>query len=176
MLSDDLNRAEAQIARHPDHPEPGVMFRDITPLLADGTSLRAVTDAMFQPYAGAFDIVAGVEARGFLLAGTIAGLAGTGVLPIRKAGKLPHPAASVDYSLEYGSATIEAPGVLFPGARVLVVDDILATGGTLAASQQLIRELGGELIGTTVILELEGLGGRDAVGDHVHSLFTAPAS
>ncbi|MDO5492806.1 MAG: adenine phosphoribosyltransferase [Nesterenkonia sp.] len=173
MLSDDLNRAEAQIARYPDHPEPGVLFRDISPLLADGTSLRAVTDAMYQPFAGEFDIVAGVEARGFLLAGTIAALAGTGVLPIRKAGKLPEPAASIEYTLEYGSARIEAPGVLYPGTRVLVVDDVLATGGTLTASQRLVRELGGELVGATVVLELEGLGGRDAVGDHVHSVFTA---
>ncbi len=176
VLSDDLTRAESQITRHPDYPEPGVVFRDITPLLADGTSLRAVTDAMYRPFAGGFDIVAGVEARGFLLAGTIASLAGTGVLPIRKAGKLPDPAASIEYTLEYGSARIEAPGVLFPGARVLVVDDILATGGTLAASQQLVRELGGELVGTTVILELDGLGGRETVGDHVHSVFTAALS
>ncbi|MGI6879104.1 adenine phosphoribosyltransferase [Microbacterium sp. gxy059] len=171
MTSAELERAESLIAETPDYPEPGVLFRDISPLLADGPALRAVCDAIVRPFRGRFDMVGGIEARGFLLAGYIAAQTGTGVLPIRKAGKLPTPAAAVSYDLEYGTATIEAPGVLDSGARVLLVDDVLATGGTLGAAQEIIRELGAEVVGSAVILELAGLGGRDHAGD-VHAVFT----
>ncbi len=170
--ADALTRAESLIGTIPDYPEPGILFRDITPLLADAEAVRAVTDALIEPFAGRFDIVAGVEARGFLLAGAIAVAAGVGMMPIRKAGKLPRPAASVSYALEYGTATIEAHDDLTPGQRVLLVDDVLATGGTLIAAHELIAKLGGEVVGTAVLMELEALGGRAAVGD-VHSLFTA---
>ncbi|WES66329.1 adenine phosphoribosyltransferase [Microbacter sp. GSS18] len=169
---DAVTRAESLIRTIPDYPEPGILFRDITPLLADAEAVRAVTDAMIEPFAGRFDIVAGVEARGFLLAGAIAIAAGVGLVPIRKAGKLPRPAASVSYSLEYGTATIEAHDDLEPGQRVLLVDDVLATGGTLVAAHDLVARLGGEVVGTSVLMELEGLGGRAAVGD-VHTVFTA---
>lgn len=170
--ADAVTRAESLIRTIPDYPEPGILFRDITPLLADADAVRAVTDALIEPFAGRFDVVAGVEARGFLLAGAIAIAAGVGMVPIRKAGKLPRPAASVSYALEYGTATIEAHDDLAPGQRVLLVDDVLATGGTLVAAHELISRLGGEVIGTTVLMELEALGGRAAVGD-VHALFTA---
>lgn len=169
-LTAALARAESLIALTPDYPEPGVLFRDISPLLVDAAALEAVTTGLIQPFRGAFDVVAGIEARGFLLAGSIAIAAGVGTLPIRKAGKLPNPAASIEYHLEYGSAVIEAPGVLEPGARVLLVDDVLATGGTLAASRQIIAELGGDVTGAAVVLELEELGGRRHAGA-VHSLF-----
>jgi len=167
-----LDRAESLIAQIPDYPEPGVLFRDISPLIADGEAVRAVCEAIIEPFRGGFDIVGGIEARGFLLAGFISAQTGVGMLPIRKAGKLPRPAAAVSYALEYGTATIEGPDVLKPGERVLLVDDVLATGGTLAAAKQLVGDLGATVAGAAVILELDGLGGREHVGD-VHTVFTA---
>ncbi|GAA1935263.1 adenine phosphoribosyltransferase [Brevibacterium antiquum] len=171
MTNTDLQRAKTLITSIPDYPEPGVNFRDISPLLADGAAMRAVTEALIAPFEGQFDIVGGLEARGFLFAGTIAAMTGVGILPIRKAGKLPRPAAAVSYSLEYGTATIEGPDVLKSGERVLLVDDILATGGTLTAAQALVKDLGAAVIGSAVVLELEALGGRKLTGD-VHTLFT----
>ncbi|MEV8267535.1 adenine phosphoribosyltransferase [Microbacterium sp. NPDC076911] len=167
-----LERAQSLIRTIPDYPEAGVMFRDITPLLADAAAHRAVIDSMIEPFAGEFDIVAGVEARGFLLAGAIAVAANVGLVPIRKAGKLPRPAAAVSYTLEYGTATIEAHDDMAPGSRVLLVDDVLATGGTLVAAHDLVSRLGGTVVGTSVLMELEALGGRSAVGD-VHAVFAA---
>lgn len=170
MTNTDLQRAKTLITSIPDYPEPGVNFRDISPLLADGAAMRAVTEALIAPFEGQFDIVGGLEARGFLFAGTIAAMTGLGILPIRKAGKLPRPAAAVSYSLEYGTATIEGPDVLKSGERVLLVDDILATGGTLTAAHALVKDLGAEVIGSAVVLELEALGGRKLTGD-VHTVF-----
>ncbi|WP_349425814.1 adenine phosphoribosyltransferase [Microbacterium sp. LWS13-1.2] len=172
MLSEALTRAESLIRTIPDYPEPGVQFRDITPLLADARALRTVIHAMIAPFEGSFDVVAGVEARGFLLAGAAAMEAGAGLVPIRKAGKLPLPAASITYALEYGTATIEAHDDIAGGSRVLLVDDVLATGGTLVAAHQLVAELGGVVVGTAVLVELTALGGREVVGD-VHTVFTA---
>lgn len=170
MTQSELARAQGLITSIPDYPEPGVVFRDISPLLADGPAMRAVTEALIEPFAGQFDIVGGLEARGFLFAGTIAAITGVGILPIRKAGKLPRPAAAVSYSLEYGTATIEGPDVLEKGERVLLVDDILATGGTLTAAQSLVADLGADVIGSAVVLELLELGGRKLTGD-VHTVF-----
>ena len=172
MLSEALTRAESLIRTIPDYPEPGVQFRDITPLLADASALRTVIHAMIAPFEGSFDVVAGVEARGFLLAGAVAMEAGVGLVPIRKAGKLPLPAASVSYALEYGTATIEAHDDIVGGTRVLLVDDVLATGGTLVAAHELVETLGGVVVGTAVLMELTALGGREVVGD-VHTVFTA---
>ena len=172
MPDDRLARAESLIRSIPDYPEPGVLFRDITPLLADADALRVTIEAMIEPFAGTFDVVAGIEARGFLLAGAVAIAAEVGLVPIRKAGKLPRPAASVDYALEYGKATIEAHDDIAPGTRLLLVDDVLATGGTLQAAHTLVRELGGVVVGTSVLMELEALGGRALVGD-VHTIFRA---
>ncbi|WP_106815789.1 adenine phosphoribosyltransferase [Microbacterium timonense] len=172
MLSEALRRAESLIRTIPDYPEPGVLFRDITPLLADARALRTVVHAMIAPFKGSFDVVAGVEARGFLLAGAAALEGGAGLVPIRKAGKLPRPAASVTYALEYGTATIEAHDDIVDGTRVLLVDDVLATGGTLVAAHELVGTLGGTVVGTAVLMELSALGGRELVGD-VHTVFTA---
>jgi adenine phosphoribosyltransferase len=155
-----LARAESLIRAIPDYPEPGVMFRDITPLLADAAALRTVIDAMIEPFAGEFDVVAGIEARGFLLAGAMAIAADTGLVPIRKAGKLPRPAASVSYALEYGTATIEAHDDIAPGARMLLVDDVLATGGTLDATRALVERLGARVVGASVLIALSVLDGR----------------
>lgn len=161
----DLARAESLIAVTPDYPEPGVLFRDISPMLADPAALRDVCEALIAPFRGQFDIVGGIEARGFLLAGYIAAAEGVGMLPIRKAGKLPKPAAAVTYSLEYGTATIEAPGVLREGERVLLVDDVLATGGTIAATKELVARCGGISHAVSVLIELSFLPGREAVGE-----------
>lgn len=167
----ELARAESRIALTPDFPKPGVLFRDIAPLLADADALRVVTEALAAPFEGAFDLVAGVEARGFLLAGSVAAVSRTGLLPIRKAGKTPRPTAFVDYALEYGVATIEASGDL-TGRRVLLVDDVLATGGTLRAALRLVEQLGGTVAGVAVVLELADLGGRSVVPS-THAVFTA---
>lgn len=172
MPATDLERAESLILTIPDYPEPGVLFRDISPLLADPAALATVIDALAEPFAGGFDVVAGIEARGFLLAGAVAIAAGVGLVPIRKAGKLPRPAASVSYALEYGTATIEAHDDIAEGTRVLLIDDVLATGGTLVAAHDLVAQLGGVVVGTSVLMEIEALGGRAAVGD-VHAVFRA---
>ena len=167
-----LERAASLIREIPDYPEAGILFRDITPLLADGEALRVTVDALLAPFAGTFDVIAGIEARGFILASAAAIAAGTGVVPIRKAGKLPRPAASIDYALEYGTATIEMHADLAPGTRVLVIDDVLATGGTLAAALEMLQQLGYEVAGTAVLFEIAGLGGRETVGDpHLHTVF-----
>lgn len=169
--ADALARAESLIALTPDFPKSGVLFRDIAPMLADADALAAVTAALAAPFDGDFDLVAGVEARGFLLAGTVAVTARSGLLPIRKAGKTPRPTASVDYALEYDVATIEASGDL-TGRRVLLVDDVLATGGTLVAAIELLQRLGGTVAGVAVVLELADLGGRARV-PATHAVFTA---
>ena len=133
--------------------------------------MRTVIDAMIAPFKGSFDVVAGVEARGFLLAGAVAVAAGVGMVPIRKAGKLPRPAASMSYDLEYGKATIEMAADLPSGARVLLVDDVLATGGTLRAGRELLATLGYETAGVAVLMELSELKGRAVCGDDVHAVF-----
>lgn len=170
MNPEALERAESLIALIPDFPEPGILFRDISPLLADGSAMRTVVDALIEPFAGQFDVIAGVEARGFLLAGAAAVAAGVGMAPIRKAGKLPRPAATVSYDLEYGTASIEMAADLPPGSRVLLVDDVLATGGTLQAAQRLIAQLGYRVAGTAALMELVDLGGREVCGP-VHTVF-----
>jgi adenine phosphoribosyltransferase len=156
----------------PDFPQPGILFRDLTPAFADGPALHAVTAALVAPYAGGVDAVAGVEARGFLLSATAAYSLGIGTLLVRKPGKLPGPVLSRSYDLEYGSASLEVqPADLPVGSRVLLVDDVLATGGTLAASAALIEAAGWVVVGISVVLELEALGGRSALpGRDIHSI------
>ncbi len=156
----------------PDFPEPGIIFRDLTPVFADGAALRSITDALAEPFAGKVDAVAGVEARGFVLAAAAAYALGIGVLIIRKPGKLPREVLSQSYDLEYGSATLEIqPDTLPAGARVLVLDDVLATGGTLAASTSLIERAGWVVAGVSVVLELSALDGRAALpGRDIRSL------
>jgi adenine phosphoribosyltransferase len=144
-----------------DFPKAGITFRDLTPVFADGAALRAVTDALVAPFAGRIDAVAGVEARGFLLAASSAYAMGLGVLVIRKPGKLPREVISESYDLEYGSTSLEVqPGDFPPGTRILLLDDVLATGGTLAAASRLIERAGWVVAGVSVVLELEELDGR----------------
>src|SRR6266851_208236 len=143
-----------------DYPQPGIVFKDITPLLADAAALVAVVAALGAGHAGV-DKVAGIEARGFILAASVACQLGSGFVPVRKEGKLPAPTYAQTYQLEYGTATIEVHQDAFaPGERVLIVDDVLATGGTAEAAADLVRRAGGEVAGIAVILELGFLDGR----------------
>ncbi len=145
----------------PDYPQPGIVFKDITPLLADGKALNAVVTALGAGY-GPIDKVAGIEARGFILAASVACQLGSGFVPVRKEGRLPGPTYAQSYELEYGSATIEVHQDAFqPGEKVLVVDDVLATGGTAEATATLVQRGGAEVVGVAVILELTFLGGRN---------------
>ncbi|MCV7135917.1 adenine phosphoribosyltransferase [Mycobacterium hodleri] len=150
----------------PDFPEPGIQFKDLTPVLADARGLATVTDAL-AAVAGEVDLVAGIDARGFLLGAAVAIRLGTGVLAIRKGGKLPPPVHSETYDLEYGSATLEIPadGMDLAGLRVLLVDDVLATGGTLAAATTLLRTGGATVSDAAVVLELSALNGRAVLPD-----------
>ena len=149
----------------PDYPQPGVVFKDITPLLADGKAFAAVIDALAATYAPV-DKVAGIEARGFILAAPVACCLGAGFVPIRKKGKLPGATFAQDYDLEYGTATIEVQTDAFePGDRVLVIDDVLATGGTARATADLVRRAGARVAGLAVLLELSFLHGRAKLTD-----------
>lgn len=160
----DFDAAAARLIRSiEDWPEPGVTFRDITPLLADHDGLVATASALAGSARqfGPIDVVAGIEARGFLLAPLIAAALGTGVVPVRKAGKLPAATVAETYDLEYGTATIEIHAdAVARGSRVLVVDDVLATGGTLAAANDLFARVGAQVVADLVLIELASLGGR----------------
>jgi len=146
----------------PDFPRPGVVFKDITPLLADADGYAAAVDAMAAPWRGvALDAVLAIESRGFILGAALARALGTGFVPIRKPGKLPAPVHAQDYDLEYGSDRLEMHAdAVQPGARVLLVDDVLATGGTLRAALALARQQGAMVIGAAVLLEIAALDGR----------------
>jgi adenine phosphoribosyltransferase len=156
----------------PDFPEPGVLFRDLTPVLADDRGFAAVTAALAAIVEGA-DLIAGVDARGFLLGGAVAHRLGIGVLAVRKGGKLPPPVHSRTYSLEYGTATLEIPAgaIELAGRRVAIIDDVLATGGTVAATRDLLTTVGAQVTAAAVVLELAALGGRDRIAPlTAHSL------
>jgi adenine phosphoribosyltransferase len=158
-----------------DFPEPGVQFKDLTPVFADRFAMSAIADALAEVAAGA-DLVAGIDSRGFLVGAAVAVRLGTGLLPVRKGGKLPPPVYAEDYDLEYGSATLEIPadGIDVAGRSVLVVDDVLATGGTLAAATKLLRRAGATVTGVAVVIELSALGGREVLAPlPVHSLSLA---
>ncbi|MBB3039958.1 adenine phosphoribosyltransferase [Hoyosella altamirensis] len=154
----------------PDFPQPGVTFADLTPVFADPAGLRAIVkglaEAVGAPATGEVDLVAGIDSRGFLLGSGVALMLGTGVLAVRKAGKLPPPVHSREYTLEYGNAALEIPatGIAFEGRRVLVIDDVLATGGTLCAAVDLLRSAGAEVVAAAVVVEIAQLRGRDLLG------------
>ena len=155
-----------------DFPSPGIQFKDLTPLFADPRGLAAVTDEIADVASGA-DLIAGIDARGFLLGGAVAARLGTGVLAIRKGGKLPPPVRTVHYQLEYGTASLELPadGIELAGLNVVIVDDVLATGGTMVAAHRLLDQAGALVTSAAVVIELAGLGGRDRLAPlPVHSL------
>ncbi len=151
----------------PDFPHEGIMFRDVTTLFADPRGFRMAIDQMLHPYAGEpIDKVIGLEARGFILGGAIAHQLSVGFVPIRKKGKLPGAVISQDYKLEYGEATVEIhDDAIQPGERILLVDDLLSTGGTAAAGIKLIEQLGGEIVSCAFIIDLPELGGRKVLED-----------
>lgn len=170
----ELDDALALVRTVPDFPSPGVMFRDLNPLFTSADAFRAVIDAMAAQLPADVDVLAAVEARGFLLGGALSMVSGRGLVPIRKPGKLPVVADRVDYALEYGNATLELPaGVLAEGARVAVVDDVLATGGTVEGVCQLVERAGATVSIVTVVLELGALAGRDRLtGRKIQALQT----
>ncbi len=180
MTGDELAAVLDRLIRDvPDFPKPGVVFKDITPLLADHDGFAVVVEALAaagRNDAGevVVDKVVGMEARGFILAAPVALALGAGFVPVRKAGKLPGPTHAVSYALEYGEATLEVQQEAFaPGDRVLLVDDVLATGGTAVATRSLVEECGVQVHALAVLLELGFLPGRAALGDlALHSLRT----
>ena len=168
---------KALIREVPDFPKPGILFYDITTLLKDALAFRAIADELAARYEGQrIAKVIGIESRGFILGGTLAARLGAGFVPVRKPGKLPADIFEVEYNLEYGSSVLaihrDAVGA---GERVLIVDDLLATGGTAAATVDLVRQLGGEIAGLDFLIELQSLKGRDRLtGYNVHSMITYP--
>ncbi|MGH3762132.1 adenine phosphoribosyltransferase [Actinophytocola sp.] len=168
----DLEQALELVRTVPDFPEPGVLFRDLNPLFASPSAFRTVVDGLVAGIPSDVDVIAPVEARGFLLGGALAIALGRALVPIRKPGKLPVVAARTDYALEYGTATLELPGdVLRAGSRVAVVDDVLATGGTVAAACELVERAGATVAAIAVVMELGDLGGRERlVGREFHAL------
>jgi adenine phosphoribosyltransferase len=159
--SSDL-RLEAYIRDVPDFPIPGILFRDITPLLRHPAAFQSAIEAMTEPWKGAnVDLVVAMEARGFVFAGAMAVRLGAGFVPVRKEGKLPRQTRSVEYALEYRNDVLHVhEDAVVPGQQVLVVDDVIATGGTAAAVVDLVRLLGGEVVGLQFLVELSELGGR----------------
>ena len=159
----------------PDYPKPGIMFRDVTTLFADAQGFKAAIAQLVEPYrTEPIDAVAGIEARGFILGGAVADRLGCGFIPVRKKGKLPAETVGQDYELEYGTDTIEIHAdAVKPGERILIVDDLIATGGTAEAAVKLIRRIGGEIVGAALVIDLPELGGvkrLDALGIESHAL------
>ena len=157
-LEYDLKSAVRTI---PDYPKPGILFRDITTLLGDARSFRRAVDELVQPWAGnKIDKVAGIEARGFILGGAVAHQVSAGFVPIRKKGKLPHTTVRIAYSLEYGLDEMEMhEDAILPGERVILVDDLIATGGTAQAAVKLLRQIGADVLAACFIIDLPDLGG-----------------
>jgi len=164
-------RLRALVRDVPDFPRPGIVFRDIAPLLGDAQAFHAAVEAIAGAYRrGDVDLVAGIESRGFILGGAVAQTLGAGFIPVRKAGRLPSTTISAAYSLEYGEAQVEVHAdAVEPGQNVLIVDDLLATGGTAAAAASLVERLGGRVIGLAFLIELTDLGGAGALGERPHT-------
>jgi len=167
-VTTDIEQIKSLIRDIPDFPQPGIVFKDITPLLADEIAFSTVIDLIVVHYGrGSVDKVVGIEARGFILASPVAYHFGAGFVPIRKAGKLPWHTESAEYELEYGTETLQIhKDALAPGERVLIVDDVLATGGTARATASLVERLGGKVVGIACLIELGFLQGRDKLRDY----------
>jgi adenine phosphoribosyltransferase len=169
----DLDLLRTRIRDVPDFPQQGVLFRDITPLLADPVAFKQAIDGMATPFAGIEHVVA-IESRGFILGAPVAYRLGAGLVLVRKAGKLPSGTLREEYALEYGTNAVEIhQDAIQPGERVLIVDDVLATGGTVRAAANLVERLGATVVGISLLIELEFLTGRDKLtGYNVNSLLT----
>jgi adenine phosphoribosyltransferase len=165
----------AAIRTIPDYPKPGILFRDITTLLGNARAFRRAVDELVHPYAGGkVDKVAGIEARGFILGGAVAHQLSAGFVPIRKKGKLPHETVRIAYSLEYGLDEMEMhKDAIAPGEKVILVDDLIATGGTAEAAARLVQRMGGDIVAACFVIDLPDLGGRarlEALGVPVRTL------
>ena len=168
-----MQRLESKIRAIPGFPRSGVVFRDITPLVGDPATLRLAVEELIHPFIDErINAVAGMEARGFIFGALAARELNVGFVPLRKPGKLPYDVQSVSYDMEYGTAQLEAHiDAVAPGDRILLVDDLLATGGTASASCELVEQLGGEIVACAFVIELDDLGGRTKLpGRRVHSL------
>jgi adenine phosphoribosyltransferase len=166
-----VSQLKARIRHVPDFPKPGILFYDVTTLLRDRDGFRLAIDSMASPFASsAIDLVVGIESRGFILGSAVADRIGAGFVPVRKLGKLPSATIRASYALEYGTDSLEMHrDAVEPGQRVLIVDDLLATGGTASATVQLVRQLGGEIAGISLLIELVALNGRSKLeGENVH--------
>jgi adenine phosphoribosyltransferase len=166
---------KTRIRHVPDFPKAGILFYDVTTLLRDPDGFRIAIDAMTSPFAGAgIDLVVGIESRGFILGSAVADRIGAGFVPVRKLGKLPAATVRASYALEYGIDSLEMHrDAVTPGQRVLIVDDLLATGGTASAAVRLVKELGGVVVGVAVLIELEALNGRKQLeGERLHTVLT----
>lgn len=168
-----MDQLKSRIRSVPDFPKPGILFYDVTTLLKDKDGFRQAVDALIEPFIGAaIDVVAGIESRGFIFGAALADRLGVGFVPVRKPGKLPSTTVSESYALEYGTDRLEVHTDALEGRpRVLVVDDLLATGGTARATVDLMRRVGGEVVGVAFLIELMALGGRGKLaGEHVHAV------
>jgi len=175
MNSNTISRLRAAVRDIPDFPKPGILFKDITPILADGALFREAIDLFAEQCDGhRVDKIVGIDARGFLFGAATAYKLGAGFIPMRKKGKLPYQTAGMSYSLEYGEAEMEMHvDAIRPGERVVLIDDLLATGGTASAAIKLIHSMGGELVNTLFLIELEFLEGRKALqSENVTSFIT----
>jgi adenine phosphoribosyltransferase len=170
-----MNSLKNKIRDIADFPEPGIVFKDITPLVQDPATLRECIDALISPFLHSrVNAVAGMEARGFIFGSLAAWELGVGFIPLRKPGKLPYDVQKVDYALEYGHASLEAHiDAIEPGDKILLIDDVLATGGTAKASCELVEKLGGQVVACAFVMELGFLDGRKKLQDYpLHSLIT----
>ncbi len=168
-----MDQLKAKIRNIPDFPKPGILFYDITTLLRDPEGFREVIAALAAPFKGqAIDLVVGIESRGFILGGAVADALGAGFVPVRKPGKLPGKAVKESYALEYGTDALEIhEDAVVPGQRVLIVDDVIATGGTAKATASLVRKLGGTVHALAFLVELEFLNGREKLaGESIHTV------
>lgn len=166
-----MDALKQKIRAIPDFPKPGILFYDLTTLLRDPEGFRQAIDAMCEPYAkGSVDLIVGIESRGFILGAAMADRLGAGFVPVRKLGKLPGKTVRMSYSLEYGTDSLEMHNdAIVKGQRVLIVDDLLATGGTAAAVRKMVKQLGGELVGLAFLVELDFLPGRRKLeGENLH--------
>lgn len=173
MASGSVAELQSLIKDVPDFPKKGIVFKDITPLLADPKAFNSLIDRLAEPYAGTgLKKVAGIESRGFILASAVALRLGAGVVLVRKKGKLPRKTVSETYALEYGTDTVEVHAdAAGKGEKILIVDDVLATGGTAAATHRLLKQLGADIVGASFLIELDFLKGREKLKDlKLHSL------